>query len=47
MLMLYYYVTINRNPQWNPTSVSDISQEEIDSYFVMPEGVEELDLSDA
>jgi len=37
----------DRNPQWNPTSVSDISQEEIDSYFVMPEGVEELDLSDA
>jgi len=37
----------DRNPQWNPSSVSDISQEEIDSYFVMPEGVEELDLSDA
>merc|ERR1719513_2063 len=35
----------DRNPQWNPSSVSDISQEEIDSYFVMSEGVEELDLS--
>jgi len=37
----------DRKPQWNPTTVGEIPKEEIDSYFVMPEGVEELDLSDA
>jgi len=37
----------DRNPQWKPSTLEEVTEEMVDSYFTMAEGVEELDLSEA
>jgi len=37
----------DRKPIWQPATLAEVSEKDVDSYFKMVEGVEELDLSDA
>ena len=35
----------DRNPKWNPATLAEVTDEMVESYFTMVDGVEELDLS--
>lgn len=37
----------DRNPKWQPSTLEEVTDEMLDSYFTMVEGVDELDLSEA
>lgn len=35
-------ISKDRNPIWDPNTLADVSNDLVQSYFEMPEGVEEL-----